>query len=170
MADNDWFAQAAVEAERSKVAKIAARSEAERAEKRRMDELIEEKRKQERAIHATNPTEAHKAAAVFTAVAEGAISPTVNAGNPPFSTGGGIPPRKVKGGIFGTVPDGAWNGKAEAAPHIGNLSPEAALGVILDHVRRAGSPEKVFAATGEWMGKVTNALSTIARASMPDEE
>jgi hypothetical protein len=169
---NDWFAAAAVEAERTKVAKIAARRQSEIDEKRKMNEAIERQREVERnerrIANMTRPDEAAKAAALFKAVAEGTVPVSVNAGNPPFSTGGGIPPRKIKGGIAGDVPNGAWNGQVSETV-LSTLRPEEALEVILRHVRNAGSPDKVFAASGLWMGKVTNALSAIARATAEEE-
>lgn len=158
---SDWFAEAASEASNTESAKKAAaragvtarlrqeaRAQAERieAEKRR---LAAASVKPPRAVAAVAA-----AAGEFAAVAAGVMPPRT-----PGAPGGYTPPRRTS------------NRPTRAPEYLGPqrtqvITPETALGVIETAVRQADDP---FVAAGEWISRVTNALSAIAREAADDE-
>lgn len=71
----------------------------------------------------------------------------------------------------GSIPSGARGGYTRAPEYLWPqrtqvITPETALGVIENAVSQADDP---FIAAGEWISRVTNALSVIARRSADDE-
>jgi len=142
MAD-DWFAAAASEAAKTEAAKkVAARSsviDRLRQEAAAQRERIEaEKRRMAASSQKSRGEVASAAGEFFAAVAAGVRPPHA----PGYASGG-----YASGG-------GASGGGAA------RMTPDAALGVIEDAVRRSADP---YLAAGEWISKITNALSAIAR-------
>lgn len=137
--EDDWFASAAAEAANTPAAKQA---EARRkvAERLRADREAQIARME--AASRRPKGEVAAAAAIFAAVAAG-IKPSYQ----PSSTSATIDPSSNR----------ASSGGGSRAQLV---SPEAALKAIVKHVRESDDP---FTAAGEWISRVTNELSAIAR-------
>lgn len=163
MNEDDWFAKAAREAEASERGR-AARERAEQVE--RENRLWERERKitlarREAALKAATPpprpAEAAAAAALFEAVAAGKVplstgtSPSYRAprpGHPYYSPGGAI---------------GLADSMRPPASRFPSPTPEQGLEAILKAIRKAGDADAVFKAGGEWISKITNAITEVIR-------
>jgi hypothetical protein len=145
---SDWFADAAKDATKTEAAKraaaqagVTARLRQEAAAQR---ERVEAEKRRLAAQSQKSRSEIAGAAGEFAAVAAGAIPPFSPAPRPGhtgggYASGGRIPPRP-------------------SAPK--PMDPETALGVIETAVIKSPDP---YIAAGEWITKITNALSAIAR-------
>lgn len=96
-----------------------------------------------------------------------------------------IKPSDVKSlnGAYSTVKAAEEAGRAAAlgvsataastpapAPAVVATTPEAAMQVILDSIRKAGDPDAVFKSAGEWITKITNEISDLTRTFGAGEE
>lgn len=173
MSNDDWFTEAAKRAEKTKAAKLAAARRAtddyqpgyQRARNADLERL-----RQKLLSEAPTPAErraAQNAATVFSAVGGGKVPQNGIAAtttSPSYA-----PARRVTGGIFGAVPDGAWNAVQVKS---NSLTPDEALEVILQSIRTAnnGNPDDVFRVGGEWMGKITKAISAVIHESESEDD
>lgn len=57
---------------------------------------------------------------------------------------------------------------APAAPVVAT-TPEAALDIILDAIKNAGNEDAVFKAAGDWIDRITNAISAVTKAVSEEE-
>lgn len=139
--DNDWFMDVARDAEKSERARQARENEERARLKREEYEQAQLKLEQERAERRAKM--AKSPAEVRAAAAAFGVTPE------PLPPGGAQQPR---------------------ADQFDPMSAEQGLQAILRHIRKAGTPDQILAAGGEWITRVTIAIGDVTRAAMPDDD
>lgn len=144
--EDDWFDEAADTAAASIDAKTAARALSAMA-----------------AASAKSAAEIDRAAAAFTAAA-GTGAPIISPNDPPpWASGIG----SLGTVTLGRTSGGARYGKLQIDPNPSasprKPTPEEGLGAIVRHIEGSGDADEAFKRAGEWITRITNAITTASR-------
>ncbi len=104
---------------------------------------------------------ASKIATILTALANKTIKPSdVKSLNGAYNT---VKAAEEAGRAAALAARGVLAATPAPAPVVVATTPDAALKVILDSIRGAGDPDAIFKSAGEWITKITNEISELAR-------
>lgn len=151
---DNWFENLAKEAEASERAQEA-RERAERL--KRYEEAaerteIERLARLARATPPPRPGEARIAASIFEEVASGAAPPLGSGPNPWGGISGGI---YTSGGVTGSM--------RPPKPEPAKPTPTQGLDAIIEEIAKAGDADAVFKAGGDWITRITNAITDVIK-------